>query len=166
MTEKPSNQYVYLAFGSLLIKQLKLSTRLLKCLNEEYDELKIRSLHHLQNIAEAKQGYLVQLEQLTQSAYEMIEKNSYPVNRAGAEAFINECEVHGMQGMKKQWKNLGYVLEKCQKQNQVNGNIIQMSRKNIYHALNIIYNEPIENPSYEPDGKCMPKHTKRMMNVV
>jgi len=86
----------------LLIKQLKLSIRLLKCLNKEYDELKIRSLTHLQNIAEMKQDYLVELEQLTQRVYEMIEKNSYPVNRTGAEAFVNECEANGMQGVKKQ----------------------------------------------------------------
>ncbi|MCF6234940.1 MAG: flagellar protein FlgN [Gammaproteobacteria bacterium] len=166
MTKKTSNQSVYLAFGGLLIKQLKLSIRLLKCLNKEYDELKIRSLTHLQNIAEMKQDYLVELEQLTQSVYEMIEKNSYPVNRTGAEAFVNECEANGMQGVKKQWQNLAHVLKKCQKQNQVNGNIIHMSRKNIHHALNIIYNEPIENSSYEPSGQCVPKHTKRMMNVV
>ncbi len=166
MTDKSSNKYVYLAFGGLLIKQLKLSTRLLTCLTEEYDALKARSLDQLQKLAEIKKDYLVQLEQLTQSAYEIIEKNSYSVNRTGVEAFVNECEVHGMQGIEKQWLNLGGILDKCQRQNQVNGNIIQMSRKNIRHALNIIYNEPIDHSSYGPAGQCVSKHIKRTMDVA
>ena len=166
MTDQPSNKYSYLAFGGLLIKQLKLSTKLLTCLTEEYDALKARSLDQLQKLAEVKHDYLVQLEQLTQSSYGILEKKSYPVNRTGAEAFIKECEAHGMQGMEKQWQNLGDVLKRCHKQNQINGNIIQLSRKNIHHALNIIYNEPTESSSYDPTGKCAPKHIKHTMDVV
>ncbi len=166
MIDQSSNKHTRLAFGELLIKQLKLSAKLLTCLTKEYGALKTRELDQLQKLSEVKQGYLVQLEQLTQSSYEILEKNSYPVNRTGAEAFVKECETHGMQGMAKQWGNLESVLEKCQKKNQMNGNIIQMSRKNIHHALNIIYNESTESASYGPAGKCVPKHVKRTMDVA
>ncbi len=166
MIENSPEKNTHLAFGGLIVKQLNLTTQLLACLNKEYEALKARSLEQLQKLAIEKQEYLTELEQLSQKSRELLEKSSYPASSVGVDDFVKECESHGMSGVEKRWHELGDVLQQCQRQNRINGDIIQMSRQNVRHALDIIYNSGGENSSYGPAGKYEHKHLKRTVNVV
>ncbi len=122
----------------LLEQQHACATILLDTLRREQIALTRNDVVGLETVVATKHRHLNQLEmlsRLTDDALKSAGLHDHP-----------DAAVEDM------WQKLRRLLGECQLQNQINGGLIEQSRRRVQQALNLLTGRDTENAVYRPDG--------------
>ena len=136
----------------LIREEIDLSDQLREALQKEYQVLSTNDDESIQRITDHKQQIIGSLESLNRQRETELDKAGYQGNKFGMNAFINQCGETFI----RDWQNLIEVISECNRQNEINGIIINASSRHTALALSLLKGQQGEdNPRYGASGKSL-----------
>jgi flagellar biosynthesis/type III secretory pathway chaperone len=140
----------------LLQQEQAYASRLLDVLKAEHEALARRDTDALQQSVADKQELLAQLEASHGRRLQLMHDTGLDAGRDGFDALLSLCAEHG-HDLHSSWNALKEVLASCQRQNQVNGAILESSRRTTHRALSVLLGGQADSPElYNQSGKSTP----------
>lgn len=144
------------SLGRLLQQEQECSSRLLVILQTEHDAIARRDTDILQQAVTQKQALLAQLEASHGQRLQLISDVGLVSGRGGFETLIEQCADAG-HDLRSRWSELKATLASCQQQNQLNGAVLESSRRTTHRALSILLGGQTDGPElYDQAGKSTP----------
>ncbi len=141
--------------GALLQQQIQNAEQLKQILQNETDALITRDLGAIQHLSQEKSEQSSTLEKLSQPQQQLLQAAGLPYTAEGMKRFIESQPSNWAIPLRKQQLHLQTLLESCQKQNLINGNIITANRYSAETALTILRGQFMpDNLVYSADGKA------------
>ena len=138
--------------GELLRQETGLSSQLLEILQSENQALSANDLDIIQQIAQDKQQIVDTLESLDQQRELQLQKAGFDIDKNGMKDFLKQCDDR----LNQDWQQLMTVITKCQRQNEVNGIIINAASHHAKDALSILKGQqPGNKIHYGPKGETI-----------
>lgn len=125
-----------LKFVETLQNELAHMSRLEAVLKVEKTALEQRNVDLLKKNTQEKQSLISSIESLSQERSNLLQAAGVAPDKASVLAFIQ-----AQPALKAKWDELEAVLERCQKQNQVNGMILEKGKQQTQELLNILLGE-------------------------
>ncbi len=146
MTSYESQQRIH----ELIREEIALSVQLREALQKEYQVLSTNDDESIRLLAEHKQQIIGSLESLNRQRGAELDKAGYQSNRFGMNTFIKQCG----KTLIEDWQNLINIISECNRQNDVNGIIINASSRHTALALSLLKGQQDgDNPRYGPNGE-------------
>jgi len=108
------------------------STELLQCLIKEHDALSLNQLEKLVPLSEQKQQLVTHLDQLDQQR--QAASNQANNNQSSFIEYLNSLNSK----LASYWRSVTRTIEKCQRQNEVNGRLLNRQNSLARETLEII----------------------------
>ena len=144
--------------GAILTEETEAANQLLSVLLEEREALTRRDLEEIREIAERKQSLIETLEELSARQNSFLKEGGIDPGNTALEASLRDM---GLQAVADQWNTLRIVLKDCQKENQINGGIIEISRRFAQQVLDTLRGVTAEGRLYGPSGETQPGGAKK-----
>jgi flagella synthesis protein FlgN len=138
-------------FSEILRIESEQTERLLELLRQEHQLLLQPPSSALEELTAVKQQQLEQLEQTVQRQTRLLARLGLSPDRQGAEAFI--ASLPAPSPLHTQWLNLEEMLEASRKQNEINGGIVALSRRQISNALDLLQSTRQGQKTYDRSGE-------------
>jgi len=123
------------------------STELLQCLIKEHDALSLNQLEKLVPLSEQKQQLVTRLDQLDQQR--QAASNQTTDNQSGFINYLNSLDSK----LASYWRSVTKTIEKCQRQNEVNGRLLNRRNSLTRETLEIYTGRKLGNEhTYSADG--------------
>jgi flagellar biosynthesis/type III secretory pathway chaperone len=146
------------SLGQLLQMEQDGAARLLEVLEAEHEAIARRDTDALQQLVAGKQVLLEQLESGHGKRLQMMREAGLAVDQGGFEALLVRCADNG-HDLQSRWLALKAVLSSCQRQNQMNGVVLETSRRTTHRALTILLGGQADGTElYNQAGKSSPSH--------
>ncbi|MEW5992785.1 MAG: flagellar protein FlgN [Candidatus Zixiibacteriota bacterium] len=140
--------------GSVLREEQECASRLLAVLETEHAAIARRDTDALQQAVDEKQILLAQLETSHGRRLQLLQQEGIEAAPQGFEALLAQCAV-GHKELNDLWVRTKAVLESCQRQNQINGAVLESSRRITHRALSILLGGQAEGSElYNQSGKA------------
>jgi len=132
----------------LVLEQIAASsTELLQCLIKEHDALSLNQLEKLVPLSEQKQQLVIRLDQLDQQR--QAASNQTADNPSSFIDYLNSLDSK----LSSYWRSVTKSIEKCQRQNEVNGRLLNRRNSISRETLEIITGRKLGNEhTYGADG--------------
>jgi len=127
-------------FRVLLQQEIEFSNQLLKNLQLENQALSNNDIESIQNIAPDKQQIIYTLESLSRQRESLLKNAGFSGDKIGMENFIKQYR-----SLDQDWQQLMSVVSKCQRQNEINGIIINAASRQTTDALSILKGQQSNN---------------------
>ena len=150
-----------LHFGGLLNDGIVQAKELNELLDKEYQSLQQVDPEPLEHITLNKQQLLSELESLSKVQDQFLTQLGYSTDRKGIESCLDQLGDDSQ--LKQKWHALQSLLENCQKQNEINGRVIAVSRRQTTIALDLLYGLTTGSKTYGPTGESQ---TDRQSNSL
>lgn len=151
-----------LRFSDTLKQLLQHAEALYSCLQRENQLLRHPDANALYQLNGEKSGLLIQIEALDQKRAELLAGFGFPDEPQGMQRLL--ATTPEQLDLETVWQTLRDVLEKCRRQNQINGGAIELSRRHAQQTLTLLRGNPDESlydqrgDSYShPDGRSLAK---------
>ncbi|GAB4290714.1 MAG: hypothetical protein Kow0096_04400 [Thiohalomonadaceae bacterium] len=142
--------------GGLLQAEQECAARLLIVLEMEHEAIARRDTDTLQQAVADKQKLLAQLEASHGRRLQLLQTAGLQAGPEGFDTLLAECS--GGQGhaeLASLWTRTKAALESCQRQNQINGAVLESSRRITLSALSILLGGQAEGSElYNQSGKA------------
>jgi len=139
-----------------LQKELASSTGLLAVLKAEHESIARRDTDALQRAVTEKQGFLAQLDASHGQRLQMIRGAGLDPDRQGFEELLSRCAAAG-HDMRGSWDAVKEALIACQRQNQINGKVLESNRRTTHRALSMLLGGQGDSTElYDQAGKSTP----------
>ena len=135
---------------ALLNETLTQTQGLRRQLDDEAAALAANDVETLESAVTAKNASVGKLEQLEQQRQRLLETAGFSGNRYGANACIEWCDENDK--LAQLWRQLLDEVQTCQRQNSVNGTLVQFSRRNVQQLLDILRGQLPSGRLYDPSG--------------
>lgn len=146
------------SFDLLLQHEQEGAIRLLDVLKAEHEAIARRDTDALQELVAGKQALLEQLEFSHGKRLQLIREVGLEADQDGLDALLVQCAGAG-HDLQSRWTALKAVLSSCQRQNQVNGVVLENSRRTTHRALTILLGGQADNNElYNQAGKSIHSH--------
>lgn len=143
-------------FHTLLQQQISGAEELLETMQLENDALVKRDLEALQESAAHKSELSKTLEALGNKQKAFLEAHGQNNSPDGMDAYLASLPKAAHLALEQKKEQLLELLEKCQIQNLINGNIIAASKQSAETALSILRGQsPSENVMYTSGGQAV-----------
>ncbi len=119
----------------LLDEELACSSRLLDALRKEETTIAARDPDALSAVVAEKDGLLAQMESSHKRRTELMQQAGASTDAAAFSALVASC---GDGVIEQLWSKLRESLQACQRQNNINGRVLESSRRNVQRALAIL----------------------------
>lgn len=140
-------------FLGILTREQHLSSGLLGLLKTEATVLAESNLHDLERIAIAKQELAVQVNQQVQLHNLLLREWGLPETREGTDQLIRWVENHTPH-VRELWAEVKKLAADCRHQNDINGQMVEMARRNTEKAIEVIaYRQESKKPVYGRSGQ-------------
>lgn len=120
----------------LLAAEVETSERLLACLEEEKRILAQRQVAPLEDIVQSKRQLVAELEIRVAAHERFLRDKGLAYGKVGTERLLRtlpqEAPEHGL------WNRLQTLAVACRAQNEVNGRVIELSRRQAKHSIDIL----------------------------
>lgn len=128
-------------------KQLEVASLLLSTMRAEHDFLSKHDTEALLGAVEQKQGLLAELERSSSTLLDLLREAGCSLDKDGIASLMAEQpdESHRI------WEEFQQTLAECQKQNMVNGQIMEVNRHSTEQALSILLGYGQAEPSLYDD---------------
>lgn len=126
--------------------------RLLAVLKHEHSLLSGRDATAIERVAEEKQHYLTQLDASGQAHAAALHAAGYTERTQSMQDWLKQFDKRTGSRLTPLWQQLESLLTACQQQNQLNGGVIEISRRHTQRALSILLGKPEETELYSPGG--------------
>jgi len=142
--------------GQLLSEEHGLVERLMAILHGEHEAMVARAPELLEQLTDSKQQILHDLEQNQQRRLGLLHASGLTSDKAGFDALLELCAEAG-HDHRRAWEQLITDLQSCQKQNEVNGKVLEGGRRAIHNTLAILLGGQGEGAElYTQEGKSTP----------
>lgn len=136
--------------GPILARETEAAQDLLSVLLREREALGQRALEAIQEMAERKDRLIQQLEGLSSHQNALLRQAG--IDPQGAKLEV-ELRAMGVRSVAEQWSALRSLLKDCQRENQINGGIIEISRRFAEQVLDILRGTAPDARLYGPSGE-------------
>jgi len=144
------------ALGDLLQQELEAAVRLRVVLTTEHEAIARRDTDTLEQAVAEKQALLTQLEQSHKQRLALLSASGLDADPDGFATLLARCAGSGYDWSSR-WEELKENLIACQRQNQVNGAVLENSRRTTHRALSILLGGQTDSPElYNQTGKATP----------
>lgn len=143
-------------FRALFEQEIEHADRLIELLDEEYAALAGNDLARLEQCVAEKRHRVDQLEAQGQRRAAAMREAGFTTDRDGIESCIRRYDPDGRGGLINIWKNLHTSLGRCRTQNEVNGRMVETSRRYVQAALATLQRQSLPNELYGRDGSTTP----------
>ncbi len=144
--------------SAVLAEETEAAHGLLSVLRREREALSLRALDEIREMAERKQSFIERLEDLASRQNDLLRRIGVDPRDTELPACLRSM---GLQPVAEQWTTLRNVLKDCQKENQVNGGIIEMSRRFAQQVLDTLRGAASESRLYGPSGDTESDSSKK-----
>lgn len=140
--------------NELLQQEIRLSQQLLEILQSENQALQSNDHDAIQQLIPNKQQAIDSLESLVQQRQSLLKDAGFSADKKGMDSFIRQCGGIS-RGLLEQYRHqLITVASSCQRQNEINGIIINASSRYTKNALSILKGQrPGNEVHYGPNGE-------------
>jgi flagellar biosynthesis/type III secretory pathway chaperone len=104
----------------------------------------------LTKLTHQKQDKLTLLEELESTRKSILSNNGYATDAQGMEHCVNDSNSEKLSSM---WNSLLEQVNELQKQNRVNGNLVNLTQRSVEYALNILQGQIPDNKLYDIAGQ-------------
>jgi flagellar biosynthesis/type III secretory pathway chaperone len=125
-------------FAEILQKELDQLIQLEAVLGQEHESLKQRDTDALSKISQEKQNLIKSIEALGRDRLAQLQGGGTAIDKESLLSFV-DAESSGE--LRRLWNELEAVLLRCQKQNQVNGIMLEMGKQHTEQLLGILLGE-------------------------
>jgi len=138
---------------ALLEDERGATARLLDALREEHQALVRRDMTALDHAVNKKSQQVAELEILGRDRDAALKAAGHAAGREGIESWLSR-QPSG--AARKLWQELQNLLLRCQRQNLINGGIVETSRRFTQRALSLLQGQSAEPALYGPSGASGP----------
>lgn len=142
----------------LLAKGLAAAERLEELLSEERKALESEDLAAIEQLALAKKGELLTLEDLERERVNLLKTRAETPDSAAIDAIAREATGNGSLGQA--WQDYLAAAGRCQRANQTNGAIIRLRQQQIARVLTALSGD--RPATYGPNGPGRPQHSRAL----
>jgi flagellar biosynthesis/type III secretory pathway chaperone len=135
---------------TLLNETLAHTQVLRRQLEDEAAALTANDVGNLESAVAAKNASVHELEQREQQRQRLLETAGFSGNRYGTNACIEWCDEDD--NVARLWQQLLDDVQTCQRQNRVNGTLVQFSRRHVQQLLDILRGQLQSGRLYDPSG--------------
>ena len=135
------------------LQQLKVT------LDNEHEALSSQNLEKLNEFAEAKQLLIENLEDLDGERKKILADAGMELGKTGVEDYLSRFSS-GKNELVRIWEAISKLSRECEKQNNVNGVIIESQRRRTETALDILKGNSGESELYSKKGKSVSVNRK------
>jgi flagellar biosynthesis/type III secretory pathway chaperone len=146
------------AFLNLLKLECEQTQSLLNLLEREHELLRARPSEALTKLQAEKKELLKRVETSAIQHRQFLIQQGLSADRSGTESFIEEDAL-----LQAQWKAYLVLLEKCQKQNEINGGAVELNQRHVNQALNILLGMGNSQKTYGPSGEARPTNASKSL---
>jgi flagella synthesis protein FlgN len=133
---------------ALLDQEIDGARRLLEALTQEHESLQQRDIESIERAVSAKQQWVTQLEALGKQFKQQVGDDAAQVVET-----LTRLDPAGTRGLLERWNRLCALADDCQRQNQVNGRIIESGRVQAERILTILSGQLQRQEVYGPNGQ-------------
>jgi flagellar biosynthesis/type III secretory pathway chaperone len=126
-------------------------TELLRILRDERRALMGHDAQVIERIAREKLRHLSDIEDWGRKRDALLRNAGYANTREGIERYLAEQHDAELNG---RWRALECLLQECQQQNEVNGGVVSLSRRQVQRALAILRGLPAGQGLYDAGGNA------------
>jgi flagellar biosynthesis/type III secretory pathway chaperone len=144
----------------VIAKMMTCASDLLALIDLENRALIERDSDMLTQLTHQKQDKLVLLEGLESTRKSLISVSGYTTDAQGMEHCIGKLNSKKLSSM---WRNLLDQTSELQKQNRINGNLVNLTQHSVEYALNILQGQIPENKLYDPAGQKISHRQSRSL---
>ena len=132
--------------------QIEACRAMVEMLEKEHTALEGRDAESIQTTSEAKNAVLDRINTLDSTRNQILSSLSISQDGSGMARFIKQFDPSSSGGLLTLWTELHELAERCQKLNQINGTVIELSRRNAQRAMDIISGRSATDSGYDPEG--------------
>jgi flagella synthesis protein FlgN len=142
-------------FTECLEAEIACTLRLLELLQEEKRVLRGYDTAALNSLTTAKQHLLRELESHLTQHEQLLQQARVPSGQAGSVAFLRD--LPDGDNTRILWDELQLLARQCRDQNEVNGGILALSRRQVQQALDVLRGGERQ-VTYGPRGESRDEH--------
>jgi len=135
---------------ALLERERNATARLLEILREEHQALARRDMAELDHTVRKKLQQIAELEALGRNRDAALKAGGLVAGREGIESRLRRQP--NSRAENRLWEELQNLLTDCQRQNHINGGMVEISRRYVQRALSLLQGRPLEQETYGPTG--------------
>lgn len=140
--------------NSILVRQINATRTLLNMLVEENSALTDENFEAIKQISASKHQEIIKLATLDKELDTLLQASACLSNKEGIESYIKRLDTGNSSHSKKSLNELRSLGEKCQRQNNINGHIINASYHVTQRVLSILHGiQPENSAQYGPGGR-------------
>ncbi|MEI6412806.1 MAG: flagellar protein FlgN [Pseudomonadota bacterium] len=138
-------------FHDLLASEVEASERLLACLEEEHRILGQRDVGLLDKITQSKRHLLADLEIRVAAHEHLLQTQGLPQGKDGTERLLQALPEDAPE--RALWHRLQTLALACRTQNEINGRVIDMSRRQTKQSIDILLQRQGSSSVYSRHGE-------------
>lgn len=139
--------------NELLQAEQRCLASLATSLRHERESLVSMDGAQLEASALAKYQQVQELDGLAVQRTALAGAAGFDTDSSGMEDYIRWVDGQGEPRSQTCWRQLLALLAQCQRQNQINGGAIELSRHRLQTALGLLRGQPVIKNAYRPDGR-------------
>lgn len=136
---------------------------LLKLLASELSALKTRDAQALPRLAKAKHSSIQLLEQIETRRRTLLKSNGYGTDHEGMAQCVEEL---GHDALLTKWQGLVKLLDHLQRQNRINGSVVNLTHHFVERSLHILQGREQEGRLYDPSGQKISESQARSIAKI
>ena len=129
--------------------------QLLVALNKEHKALVDKNIDSIQSISEEKIVLMEHLEDLDKERRNLLDNAGLDITSTGVGDFIQNSNSPRAPQIKALWNEISNISKQCDKQNNINGIIIESNKRHTENALSILQGKPQNTELYSKNGESI-----------
>lgn len=135
---------------TLLDREIEEAGTLLAALRDEHEALQQHTTSVIDAALESKTQRLEQFERSENERRQLLASLRVPDNREAVGSYLAQQNEHA-DALTQRWSRLLGVADECRRQNELNGSLVEIQRRHVQRALDILRGAP-ETATYGPTG--------------
>ncbi len=137
--------------------------QLFHALENEYQALSDNNLPAIEAIAQEKVLLMEQLEDLNKERRLLLEEAGLNLSATGIDNFFNSSTINNNPSLKTLWGSISTLSTQCEKQNNINGIIIDNNKRHTENALSILQGKQQTTELYSSKGQSIKMAKKQTL---
>jgi flagella synthesis protein FlgN len=148
-------------------REIKLVSALLDVLRQEYAAMANNELPALETQVNKKQELVKNIQENEQNFARQMENTGISLDQQGINTALEGVDPRVKQKVIAFWDELRDLAEECQRQNEINGRVLEINKINTQRLLNILRGQmPETQTTYGPSGKTNSKSESKSLVQV
>ncbi len=139
---------------------------LLDALAQEHKALTEFNAEALECATAAKQSCVEAYESIARRRDQFLAALGLPPGKPGIEALLQRSAATGDEPLSGQWQELQALATQCRRQNLINGGIVELGRRHVERALDLLHGPGPNVNLYGPEGQTAGSQRSQRLAVA